>query len=96
MLGLTAVYSHAQSAEGPRRVVTRVIPQYPSTARSLRLNGTVKVEAVVAANGTLKSVEVRGGHPLLAVAAQNAVRQWKWEPAAHDTHELVEIKFTPE
>jgi hypothetical protein len=43
----------------------------------------------------VKSVDVRGGHPVLAQAAQNAVRQWKWEPAPHETSELMEIKFTP-
>jgi len=48
---------------------------------------------VVAANGSVKSVEVKGGHPLLAQSAQNAVREWKWEPAAHETREPLEIKF---
>jgi TonB family protein len=96
-LGLSAVSSCAQeSLEGARRVITRVTPQYPSVARSMRLSGTVRVEALVATNGTLKSVEVRGGHPLLAAAAENAVRQWKWEPASRETREMVEIKFTPE
>jgi TonB family protein len=93
IVGLTPISSHSQSSESPRRVVTRVTPRYPSTARSMRLSGTVKVEALVAANGTLKSMEIRGGHPLLAMEAQSAVRQWKWEPASHDTHELVEVKF---
>lgn len=95
--GLTTSFSNAQETiEGTRRVVTRVTPQYPTMARSMRLSGNVKVEALVAANGTVKSVEVKGGHPVLAVAAQNAIHQWKWEPAAHETHELVEIRFNPQ
>jgi len=32
----------------------------------------------------------------LAQAAINSVRRWKWETATHESHETVEIKFTPE
>jgi TonB family protein len=78
-----------------RRVVNKVAPEYPRTARDMNLGGTVKVEAVVASNGTVKSVEIRGGHPLLAVAAVGAISKWKWEPAAHETREPVELKFNP-
>jgi outer membrane biosynthesis protein TonB len=52
------------------------------------------LEVVIAPNGTVKSVELKGGHPTLADAAQNALRQWKWEPAAHETRQTLEIKFT--
>lgn len=83
-----------ESSEGLRRVVTKVTPQYPGVARTMRIEGSVKVEVVVAPNGTVKSVEVKGGHPMLAQSALDAVRQWKWEPAPHDTHEAVEMKFT--
>jgi TonB family protein len=82
-------------SEGLRKVKNQVTPQYPSLARSMSLRGNVRVEVLVAPNGAVKSLEVKGGHPLLVDAAQNAVRQWKWEPAAHETHESVELKFTP-
>jgi outer membrane biosynthesis protein TonB len=55
----------------------------------------VRAEVLVAANGKVKSVEVKGGHPLLGQAAQNALAQWTWEPAAHETHESVELRFNP-
>jgi TonB family protein len=84
----------AQSAEGARKIVTRVSPQYPSVAHRMGLQGNVKVEVVVEPNGSVKSVEVRGGHPMLADAALSAVCQWKWEPGPHETHEIIEIKFT--
>ncbi len=84
-----------EASAGLRKVVVNVQPQYPSLARPMRIEGSVRVEVVVAPNGTVKSAEVKGGHPLLAQAAQNAVRQWKWEPAAHETHESVEFKFIP-
>lgn len=95
--GLSAISAHAQeSTEGTRKVVTRVAPQYPSVAHSIRLSGTVKVEALVSASGAVKSVEVKGGHPLLVLAAQSAIQQWKWEPAPHETREMVEVKFAAE
>lgn len=78
-----------------RKIVNRVTPQYPEIARSMNLAGTVKAEAVVAPNGVVKSVEVRGGHPVLVRAAENAIYKWKWAPASHETREPIEVKFDP-
>jgi len=50
----------------------------------------------VAQDGTVKSVEVKGGSPVLTQAALDAVRRWKWEAATRETHEIVEVKFTPQ
>jgi TonB family protein len=95
-LAFSASYACAQDATaGVRKVVTNVQPQYPSIARTMNIRGSVRVEVVVATNGTVKSAEVKGGHPLLAEAAQNAVRRWKWEPAAHETLESIEFRFNP-
>jgi len=87
--------SAQQPSEAMRKIVTRVPPQYPSLARSMNVQGTVKADVLVAPNGTVKSVEVKGGHPLFVQAAQNALREWRWEPAAHETDEIVELRFTP-
>jgi TonB family protein len=81
------------SSEISRKVVARVAPQYPNIARSMNIQGNVRADVLVAANGTAKSIEVKGGHPLLGQSAQDALRQWKWEPASHETHEIVELKF---
>jgi TonB family protein len=64
-------------------------------ARTMKLKGTVKMDALVAPNGTVKSVEVRGGHPVLVEAAENAIRKWRWQPAAHETREPIEVTFDP-
>lgn len=66
---------------------------YPAIARKMSITGIVRIEAVVAPNGTVKGVSIKGGHPLLAQAAQDSIRGWKWEPSAHETHELIEVKF---
>jgi TonB family protein len=82
-----------EASEGTRKVVTRVSAQYPAVARRLGIQGVVRMEVVIAPNGTVKSVEVTGGHPMLADSAQNVVRQWKWEPSSHETHQTVEMSF---
>jgi TonB family protein len=76
-----------------RRLVERSAPVYPALARSMGLTGIVKIEAVVAPDGGVKSTEVKGGHPVLAQAAVNAVRKWRWEPAPHETRQTLEVKF---
>jgi TonB family protein len=81
-------------AESGRKVVQRVAPQYPALARSMNIQGVVKADVLVAPNGSAKSVEIKGGHPLFVQSAQNALREWKWEPAPRETHEIVELKFT--
>jgi TonB family protein len=82
-----------EAAESSRRILTKVPPTYPAVARRMQIQGNVKVAAVVAANGSVKSVEVKGGHPMLAQAAQQAVLEWRWEPSPKETREVVEIKF---
>jgi TonB family protein len=80
--------------EGGRKIVNRVTPQYPNLARTMNMQGSVKADVLVAPNGTVKTVEIKGGHPLFVQAAQNALREWKWESAPHETHETVELKFS--
>jgi TonB family protein len=76
-----------------RKLVSRVTPVYSELARNLNARGVVKLEVLVAPNGSVKSITVKGGHPLLVVSAQDAVRKWKWEPAPHESKEEVEVKF---
>jgi TonB family protein len=76
-----------------RRAKTRVEPEYPDLARKMNLTGTVKVEVVVAPNGTVKEAKVVGGHPVLAGAALDAVRKWRFEPAPVESTGVVEFKF---
>jgi TonB family protein len=91
---VSAVAQEDQSP-GDRKVVTKVVPSYPPIARSMNLSGTVKLEALVLANGTVKSVQVKGGNPLLAQSAERAVHDWKWERADHESAEQVEFRFHP-
>ena len=78
-----------------RKVVNRVMPLYPQMARNLNLSGAVKLEVLVQSNGIVKSLQVKGGNPVLVQSAQTAVRGWKWEKTDHDSTEVVEIHFNP-
>lgn len=76
-------------------MISKVVPIYPNLAQNMGMAGSVKIEALVAPNGTVKSADILGGHPVLAQAGLDAVRKWKWEPAAHDTKEVVTLNFHP-
>jgi TonB family protein len=88
--------SGAQAADSTRKVVERTGAPYPPLARSMALQGIVKIDVLVAPDGTVKETQIKGGHPVLAQAAVNSVRRWKWEAAQRESHEIVEIKFAPE
>lgn len=78
-----------------RKVINKVVPQYPALARQMNLQGTVRLEVSVSISGSVKTVEVKGGSPLLVQSAQDAVRLWRWEKADHETVESIEFNFRP-
>lgn len=78
-----------------RKVINRVLPAYPRLAREVNLTGTVRLAVLVGGNGTVKSVEVKGGSPVLVQSAEYALRSWRWEKSDHETTELVEFNFKP-
>jgi len=61
-------------------LVRRVEPIYPALARQIRLSGQVRLHAVIAVDGTIASLEVMDGNPLLVRSALDAVGQWRYRP----------------
>jgi len=57
-----------------------VAPQYPSEAGRARIEGTVVLMAVIGADGSVKDVRIESGLPILAQAAIDAVKQWRYKP----------------
>jgi TonB family protein len=88
--------SAQESSGGSRKVLVQTPAVYPTLAHSMNIRGTVKLQAQVAPNGSVKKIDVLGGHPLLTQSAVTAVGHWKFEPAPHETKEAVEIKFDPQ
>jgi|ERR1700735_282452 TonB family protein len=89
----TQAQQSVSTSEAGRKIAIRLAPVYPQLAKNLHLQGTVKVEAVVRPNGTVKSTKVLGGNPVLADAAQQAIVKWKFEPAPEETTEVVQLTF---
>jgi TonB family protein len=85
----------AQNDEIARRAKTKVQPVYPDLARKMNLVGTVKIEVVVAPNGSVKDARVVGGHPVLAGAALDAAKKWRFEPASAESSGVIDFKFEP-
>jgi len=61
-------------------LIRDVTPQYPTEAGRARLEGTVVLMAVIDKDGSVKDVRVESGLPILAQAAIDAVRQWRYKP----------------
>jgi TonB family protein len=76
-----------------RKIRTRIVPDYPSLARQLKVTGKVKIEATVAADGHVTTTRVIGGSPLLVNSALEALKRWRFEAAPKETTEIVEFEF---
>jgi protein TonB len=61
-------------------LVNRVVPVYPEIARQMRIEGTVRLQAVIGRDGAVQSLEILSGQPMLAKAAVAAVREWRYRP----------------
>lgn len=94
LASFSSVTGFAQDAMD-RKVKSRVEPTYPEVARKMGLTGTVKLQLLVAANGTVKQARALGGHPILINAAVEAVRKWRFETASSESIGIVEVRFNP-
>ncbi|HEY6302303.1 MAG TPA: energy transducer TonB [Terriglobales bacterium] len=81
--------------EATRKTKSRVEPVYPELARKMKITGMVKIQVTIAANGSVKTASLVGGHPLLANAALDAVKRWHFEVAAEESTQVVEFRFDP-
>jgi outer membrane biosynthesis protein TonB len=59
----------------------------------MRIHGIVRIEAIVRANGAVKSTPRAGWEPVLVDAALDAVRKWKFEPSQNETTQVVQVSF---
>jgi protein TonB len=82
------------------KILSQVTPPYPPLARQARIAGVVRLEAVIARNGRISSLQVTSGHPLLVGAALEAVRQWIYQPTLLNGEPVevltqIEVHFKP-
>lgn len=102
----THVEKHPPSAPVPvggdvqmAKVIRKVLPEYPPIARSARISGVVRLVGIIAKDGTIRNLQLVSGHPLLARAAMDAVRQWVYKPTLLDGVPVeviapIEVTFT--
>ena len=61
-------------------LIRKVNPNYPPLARQARIQGTVILQAEISKSGDIQNLRLISGHPMLAPAAIEAVKQWKYKP----------------
>jgi TonB family protein len=96
LLALAASAASAQESDTSlpaRKIVHQVAPVYPDLAKRIGISGIVRLRATIAPNGSVKLIEPVGGNPVLIKAAQEAVENWKYAPAPHETLQLIELRF---
>lgn len=80
-------------------LIHRIEPVYPALARQARIQGTVLLRATISKDGTIENLQLLSGHPMLAPAAIEAVRQWRYRPyflngEPVEVETQVTVKFT--
>jgi TonB family protein len=89
-----------QISKGTTDVVSRPVkPDYPLLARQMKVQGSVILQALIGKTGTIQDLRVISGPPILAAAAQDAVRQWHFKPhyqgsEAVETQAKITVNFT--
>jgi protein TonB len=61
-------------------LIRKVTPTYPPLARQARIQGQVLLQAEISKEGTIQNLQLISGHPMLAPAAIEAVKQWRYKP----------------
>ncbi|HUO36304.1 MAG TPA: energy transducer TonB [Candidatus Acidoferrum sp.] len=80
------------------RLIHRVQPSYPRAAIAMQISGTVKLRAIISADGRIRELTALSGSPLLARAAIEAVSQWRYRPTllngqAVEVETLITVNF---
>lgn len=82
-------------AQNTRKVKTSIQPAYPELAKKNNIQGTTRLQVTISPDGSVKDVKVLGGSPVLAQAATEAVKKWKYEPAPNETSAVLSFDFKP-
>jgi protein TonB len=82
-------------------LIKKVTPNYPQLAKQARIQGSVVLQAEISKDGTIQNLQLISGHPMLAPAAIEAVKQWRYkpyllngEPVAVDTQVVVNFSLS--
>jgi periplasmic protein TonB len=73
--------SHAEALSA---AISKPQPDYPPVARQLKVEGTVELNATVNEDGTVEKADVVSGNPILAKAAADTLKKWKFSKMMED------------
>jgi len=76
--------TQVQAGDLQNLMTRKVAPVYPPLARQARIQGTVMLRIIINKSGEVRDVNLISGHPMLAPAAVEAVRQWRYQPYVVD------------
>ncbi len=62
------------------KIVSQPPPVYPPLAKAARVQGTIRFDATIGTDGTVRNLQLLSGPPLLVQAAMTSVQQWVYEP----------------
>lgn len=91
---------HVQMSTDTTAAVSNAVkPGYPVLARQMKVQGSVILQALIGRDGTIQSLKVLSGPSILAAAAEEAVRQWRFKPhvvnsEAVETQAKITVNFT--
>ena len=93
------VAAPAVNAAQRERLADAIQPAYPPLAQHMNVQGSVVLQALIAADGTVENLHKLSGPEILASAAQQAVRGWKFKPVyqngqAVETRATITVNFT--
>ncbi|MBK5290627.1 MAG: energy transducer TonB, partial [Acidobacteriia bacterium] len=81
------------------RLIRQPKPAYPPLARQARIQGVVRFTAVIGKDGAIANLQLISGHPLLVQSAQDAVKQWVYQPTLLNSEPVevitqIDVNFT--
>src|ERR1700686_2993945 len=91
---------HVQlSPQTAQSVSVSVPPDYPLLARQMKVQGSVKLQALISRDGTIQELQILSGPSILANAAREAVKQWHFKPYIQngqpvETQARITVNFT--
>jgi protein TonB len=86
------------STESVPALSHQVQPEYPLLARQMKVQGSVVLDAMVGKDGGIQDLKVVTGPSILAGAAREAVKQWRFKPYMQngqpvDTQTQITVNF---
>lgn len=95
LMALSLAWLSPASAQESRKVKSGNQPGYPDLAKRYKIQGTARLLIVVGLDGSVKDIKVLGGNAVLAQAAVDAVKKWKYEPAPAESTLVLKFDFRP-